>query len=126
VLTKHELVSNSPPPRAITPTKANQFFDQLGFHTANSVASLSSKSNKSSPVFFDSFSSTTGSHSRHSHSDHVCSAVHQAAQQHVNKQERAKIGGGGAHHTHECSIVEKNARIIKWLFQCRRAQATAL
>ena len=119
MLSKHEFISISPPPRAITPTKADQFFDQLGFHTANSVASLSSKSNKSSPVFFDWTSTTTGSHSRHSHSDH-CS---QAAPTTQTKQGQNKLGIG---HTHECSIVEKNARIIKWLFQCRRAQASVL
>ncbi|CAG0916246.1 unnamed protein product [Notodromas monacha] len=110
--------------RHVTPGEAEQFFNQLGLHSQGVPIHLT-LSDHSSPVFFDSISDTTGSCSRASPSDPcggdgggMCGAV---------RRPPLPGGGGGAvvgpngQHA-DCSIVEKNARIIKWLFQCRRAQ----
>ncbi|XP_077547011.1 protein FAM110A-like isoform X1 [Haemaphysalis longicornis] len=104
------------PPRSLS----DRFFDTLGLDasTWHSVLSPSSSSGSSSSRYFNSVSSVDSA-------GHSCSLA-------GSDDDTSSLGGraGGAglrnrdlvdHGPTETSIVEKNARVIKWLFNCRRA-----
>lgn len=105
------------PPRSLS----DRFFDTLGLDasTWHSVLSPSSSSGSSSSRYFNSVSSVDSA-------GHSCSLA-------GSDDDTSSLGGraGGIaglrnrdlvdHGPTETSIVEKNARVIKWLFNCRRA-----
>lgn len=105
------------PPRSLS----DRFFDTLGLDasTWHSVLSPSPSSGSSSSRYFDSVSSVDSA-------GHSCSLA-------GSDDDTSSLGGraGGVaglrnrdlvdHGPTETSIVEKNARVIKWLFNCRRA-----
>ncbi|XP_046386267.1 actin cytoskeleton-regulatory complex protein pan1-like [Ischnura elegans] len=107
----------SPPPPPMTPRSSadlERFFDRLGLGNENSSPSApSSPCPSSPPVFFDSVSSVDSWPGN--------GGVGMP-------RESGESGGGGGRWREamppgsEPSIVERNARIIKWLCNCRKAQ----
>uniref|UniRef100_A0A1B6CH84 Centrosome-associated FAM110 C-terminal domain-containing protein n=1 Tax=Clastoptera arizonana TaxID=38151 RepID=A0A1B6CH84_9HEMI len=89
-----------------TPADLETFFNQLGLDSAQYKLVATSDSQNSSPVFFSDTSSVD--------SQILCST------------NRSTGGSGGASNqvTELPSIVERNARIIKWLCNCRKAQSS--
>lgn len=95
------------------------FFDRLGLDSDNYHRITEPDSKSSSPVFFDSVSSV----------DSALGLYSWAGNNQANqwKNNNCSIGRVG---TEDCtqrpsdppSIVERNARIIKWLCQCRKVQ----
>ncbi|XP_063982667.1 type-2 histone deacetylase 1 [Diachasmimorpha longicaudata] len=114
-----------PPPPPPRPPKSiaelENFFDRLGLDSDNYDRIIVPLSNSSSPVFFDSVSSVDSALGLYSWSGHNqsssnndgqwqgnnCSATNEETSQRVSDPP---------------SIVERNARIIKWLCQCRKTQ----
>jgi hypothetical protein len=113
-------------PRSVT--QLESFFDRLGLDQDNYRHITESSSKASSPVFFDSVSSVDSALGLYlgwpTNSQGVpwpnnCSAGN------TNNDEclgGAGAGGGGQRSGDQPSIVERNARIIKWLCQCRKVQ----
>ncbi|XP_071449431.1 SH3 and multiple ankyrin repeat domains protein 1-like [Hetaerina americana] len=106
----------SPPPPPMTPrssTDLERFFDRLGLGGENSSPSApSSPCPSSPPVFFDSVSS-------------VDSWPGNVGMPRESGESGGGIGGRWREAVppgSEPSIVERNARIIKWLCNCRKAQ----
>ncbi|CAD6241049.1 GSCOCG00009098001-RA-CDS [Cotesia congregata] len=112
------------PPRSLT--ELENFFDRLGLDTENYEQITVPGSNASSPVFFESVSSVDSALGLHPWTGNNQSS---------NGTGQNWPGGGNA--TGNCltaqedtsqrvsdppSIVERNARIIKWLCQCRKVQ----
>ncbi|XP_034933570.1 uncharacterized protein [Chelonus insularis] len=110
------------PPRSVT--ELEDFFDKLGLDSDNYEMIALPTSNTSSPVFFDSVSSVDSALGLHPWSGN-------------NNNQQSSNGTGPRWQGNNCtvsneetshrvseppSIVEKNARIIKWLCQCRKVQ----
>ncbi|XP_046672008.1 protein FAM110B isoform X2 [Homalodisca vitripennis] len=92
-----------PPP---TPADLDTFFEQLGLNSSDFKLMTKTSSQASSPVFFSDTSSVD--------SLSLCVA-----------QQSAGGSEGATNPVSEVpSIVERNARIIKWLCNCRKAQLT--
>lgn len=96
-------MSTVPPPPLLTTDRLEKFFDHLGMDPVDYREMAAWDSRCSSPVFFSSVSS-------------IDSCMDSAP---WGPPEPEKP-------TESPSIVEKNARIIKWLCNCRKAQATRL
>ncbi|KYQ49868.1 hypothetical protein ALC60_11043 [Trachymyrmex zeteki] len=109
---------SSRPPRSMT--QLENFFDRLGLDSDNYQRITEPDSKTSSPVFFDSVSSVDSALGLYSWVG--TNQTNQGSQW----QNNCSIGMGND----ECnqrvndppSIVERNARIIKWLCQCRKVQ----
>jgi hypothetical protein len=101
-------------------TQLENFFDRLGLDSDNYQHITEPNSKSSSPVFFDSVSSVDSALGLYSW------VSNNQANQSSQWQNNCSIGMGND----ECnqrvndppSIVERNARIIKWLCQCRKLQ----
>ncbi|XP_014469475.1 PREDICTED: uncharacterized protein LOC106741714 isoform X2 [Dinoponera quadriceps] len=110
---------SSRPPRSVT--QLENFFDRLGLDSDNYQRITEPDSKSSSPVFFDSVSSVDSALGLYSWVGN--NQTNQGSQWQNNN---CSIGMGND----ECnqrvndppSIVERNARIIKWLCQCRKVQ----
>ncbi|XP_032690366.1 uncharacterized protein LOC116853405 isoform X2 [Odontomachus brunneus] len=110
---------SSRPPRSVT--QLENFFDRLGLDSDNYQRITEPDSKSSSPVFFDSVSSVDSALGLYSWVGN--NQTNQSSQWQNNN---CSIGMGND----ECnqrvndppSIVERNARIIKWLCQCRKVQ----
>lgn len=106
-------------PRSVT--QLENFFDRLGLDSDNYQRITKPNSRSSSPVFFDSVSSVDSALGLYSWVSN-----NQANQSSQWQNNNCSIGMGND----ECnqrvndppSIVERNARIIKWLCQCRKVQ----
>ncbi|XP_054275947.1 protein FAM110B-like [Macrosteles quadrilineatus] len=96
----HRYTKLTPPPP--TPANLDTFFEQLGLNSADFHVISKPSSQTSSPVFFSDTSSV----------DSFC-----ATNQSYGGSEGAAGSSGELP-----SIVERNARIIKWLCNCRKAQ----
>ncbi|EGI60791.1 hypothetical protein G5I_10989 [Acromyrmex echinatior] len=109
---------SSRPPRSMT--QLENFFDRLGLDSDNYQRITEPDSKTSSPIFFDSVSSVDSALGLYSWVG--TNQTNQGSQW----QNNCSIGMGND----ECnqrvndppSIVERNARIIKWLCQCRKVQ----
>lgn len=109
---------SSRPPRSIT--QLENFFDRLGLDSDNYQRITEPDSKSSSPIFFDSVSSVDSALGLYSW------VSNNQTNQSNQWQNNCSIGMGND----ECnqrvndppSIVERNARIIKWLCQCRKVQ----
>ncbi|XP_046609031.1 serine/arginine repetitive matrix protein 2 isoform X2 [Neodiprion virginianus] len=95
------------------------FFDRLGLDSDNYHRITDPDSKSSSPVFFDSVSSV----------DSALGLYSWAGNNQTNQWQNnnCSIGRGGNDDCNQKpsdppSIVERNARIIKWLCQCRKVQ----
>ncbi|EFN84762.1 hypothetical protein EAI_05875 [Harpegnathos saltator] len=110
---------SSRPPRSVT--QLENFFDRLGLDSDNYQRITEPDSKSSSPVFFDSVSSVDSALGLYSWVGN-----NQTSQGGQWQNNNCSIGMGND----ECnqrvndppSIVERNARIIKWLCQCRKVQ----
>ncbi|XP_068084196.1 uncharacterized protein [Anabrus simplex] len=92
----------SVPSEPQTSEQLERFFEQLGLETSDFRSLSAPLSGSSSPVFFDSVSS-------------LDSAV-------AWGPESGGTSGNMQRPAEQLSIVERNARIIKWLCNCRKAQ----
>lgn len=109
---------SSRPPRSMT--QLENFFDRLGLDSDNYQRITEPDSKSSSPIFFDSVSSVDSALGLYSW------VSNNQTNQGNQWQNNCSIGMGND----ECnqrvndppSIVERNARIIKWLCQCRKVQ----
>ncbi|KAM0724872.1 Protein FAM110B [Formica fusca] len=109
---------SSRPPRSMT--QLENFFDRLGLDSDNYQRITEPNSKSSSPIFFDSVSSVDSALGLYSW------VSNNQTNQSNQWQNNCSIGMGND----ECnqrvndppSIVERNARIIKWLCQCRKVQ----
>ncbi|XP_059482927.1 uncharacterized protein LOC132201063 [Neocloeon triangulifer] len=94
-----------------TTDEVQQFFENLGLEE-DVFKTLTRRGSHDSPVFFGSVSSVES----------------YPGVQYVNNVpeagEEAALGPGGSKMGEQPSIVERNARIIKWLCNCRKAQST--
>lgn len=106
VCRRHTKLALSPSP--VAPADLETFFEHLGLDTVEYNKLTGSDSKTSSPVFFSDTSSVD--------SQTLCSA------------NQSTGGSDGATNTvtELPSIVERNARIIKWLCNCRKAQLSAV
>lgn len=100
--------SRGPPPPIPRPEprsteQLEKFFEQLGLDTVDYRTVSEQASGSSSPVYFDSVSS-------------VDSAIA------WGPWGSGSTSGNAPKQTEQLSIVERNARIIKWLCNCRKAQ----
>lgn len=102
----------SRPPRSLSDLE--NFFNCLGLDVDNYQRIALPTSNSSSPVFFDSVSSVDSALGLHAWTgnnqqlnSNNCNVGNETTSQRVNDPP---------------SIVERNARIIKWLCQCRKVQ----
>ncbi|XP_057333597.1 uncharacterized protein LOC130672849 [Microplitis mediator] len=118
-----------PPSRSLA--ELENFFDKLGLDSDNYEKITVPASNTSSPVYFDSVSSVDSALGLH-----PWTGINQQSSNGTGKNWPG--GGGGAGVGGNCpntgqedtsqrvsdppSIVERNARIIKWLCQCRKLQ----
>lgn len=96
-----------------TNAEIERFFDTMGLDT-NAWHHITSPSSVSSPpCFFESISSVDSNEDRSS----VCSedSLPDAPREGLRNQDLR------GHGPLETSIVEKNARVIKWLYNCRKA-----
>ncbi|XP_060814756.1 uncharacterized protein LOC132906504 isoform X2 [Bombus pascuorum] len=107
------------PPRSIT--QLENFFDCLGLDSENYQRITKPDSNSSSPVFFDSVSSVDSALGLYSWVGN--NQTNQSSQWQNND---CSVGMGNDDSNQRVndppSIVERNARIIKWLCQCRKVQ----
>lgn len=106
VCRRHTKLALSPSP--VTPADLETFFEHLGLGSAEYTMLTGTDSNTSSPVFFSDTSSVD--------SQTLCS---------VN-QSTGGSDGATSTVTELPSIVERNARIIKWLCNCRKAQLSTV
>ncbi|KAG8038747.1 hypothetical protein G9C98_000302 [Cotesia typhae] len=119
----HQRKPRMNPPRSLT--ELENFFNRLGLDTENYEQITVPGSNASSPVFFDSVSSVDSALGLHPWTGNNQSS---------NGTGQNWPGGGNATNcltaqddtsqriSDPPSIVERNARIIKWLCQCRKVQ----
>ncbi|XP_069676378.1 protein FAM110B-like isoform X2 [Periplaneta americana] len=100
-----------PPPQPRTGAQLDKFFEQLGLDTGEFRSLSAPASGSSSPVFFESVSSVDSGTSPWG----------------VVGGTGPGSGGSGniQRPTEQLSIVERNARIIKWLCNCRKAHLAA-
>ncbi|KOC62417.1 Protein FAM110B [Habropoda laboriosa] len=107
------------PPRSIT--QLENFFDCLGLDSDNYQRITKPDSKSSSPVFFDSVSSVDSALGLYS-----WAANNQTNQGSQWQNNDCSVGMGNDDSNQRVSdppsIVERNARIIKWLCQCRKVQ----
>ncbi|XP_008217609.1 uncharacterized protein LOC100118423 isoform X1 [Nasonia vitripennis] len=108
------------PPRSMT--QLESFFDRLGLDPDNYQHITEPSSKTSSPVFFDSVSSVDSALGLYpSWAGNGAAAAGQSQGQWLPNNNDECLGSnqraGDAP-----SIVERNARIIKWLCQCRKVQ----
>ncbi|XP_034189881.1 uncharacterized protein LOC117608609 isoform X1 [Osmia lignaria lignaria] len=107
------------PPRSIT--QLESFFDCLGLDSDNFQRITEPDSKTSSPVFFDSVSSVDSALGLYSWAGN--NQTNQGSQWQNND---CSVGMGNDDCNQRASdppsIVERNARIIKWLCQCRKVQ----
>ncbi|XP_076288547.1 uncharacterized protein LOC143213009 isoform X2 [Lasioglossum baleicum] len=107
------------PPRSIT--QLENFFDRLGLDSDNYQRITEPDSKTSSPVFFDSVSSVDSALGLYSWVGN--NQTNQSGQWQNNN---CSVGMGNddcnQRVSDPLSIVERNARIIKWLCQCRKVQ----
>ncbi|XP_033339389.1 uncharacterized protein LOC117227943 isoform X1 [Megalopta genalis] len=107
------------PPRSIT--QLENFFDRLGLDSENYQRITEPDSKTSSPVFFDSVSSVDSALGLYSWVGN--NQTNQSGQWQNNN---CSVGMGNDDCNQRVSdppsIVERNARIIKWLCQCRKVQ----
>lgn len=107
------------PPRSIT--QLENFFDCLGLDSENYQRITKPDSKSSSPVFFDSVSSVDSALGLYSWAGN--NQTNQSSQWQNND---CSVGMGNDDSNQRVndppSIVERNARIIKWLCQCRKVQ----
>ncbi|GFG30607.1 hypothetical protein Cfor_10517 [Coptotermes formosanus] len=101
----------SPPPQPRSGAQLDKFFEQLGLDTGDFRSVSAPASGSSSPLFFESVSSVDSGTSPWG-----CAGG-------------TGPGSGGSGNiqrpTEQLSIVERNARIIKWLCNCRKAHLAA-
>ncbi|KAF7379347.1 hypothetical protein HZH66_014718 [Vespula vulgaris] len=106
-------------PRSVT--QLENFFDRLGLDSDNYQLITEPDSKSSSPVFFDSVSSVDSALGLYSWIGN-----NQANQGSQWQNNNCSIGMGNDDSNQRVndppSIVERNARIIKWLCQCRKVQ----
>ncbi|XP_015122591.1 putative uncharacterized protein DDB_G0277255 [Diachasma alloeum] len=107
------------PPKSIT--ELENFFDRLGLDSDNYERITVPISNSSSPVFFDSVSSVDSALGLYSWSGHNQSSSNNDGQWQGNNCSTANEETS-QRVSDPPSIVERNARIIKWLCQCRKTQ----
>ncbi|XP_011501047.1 PREDICTED: uncharacterized protein LOC105364736 [Ceratosolen solmsi marchali] len=107
------------PPRSIT--QLESFFDRLGLEQDNYQHITKSSSKASSPVFFDSVSSVESALGLYLSwtPNGQGTAWPNCSAGNTNNDE---CPGGSQKSNDQPSIVERNARIIKWLCQCRKVQ----
>jgi hypothetical protein len=86
-----------------------RFFEHLGLDK-EAFLRLTKSPTLDSPVFFDSVSS-------------AASCLDSNA---AEVEDTPTFGPGGGKFGEQPSIVERNARIVKWLFNCRKTQSSAL
>ncbi|XP_017766266.1 PREDICTED: uncharacterized protein LOC108555224 isoform X3 [Eufriesea mexicana] len=107
------------PPRSIT--QLENFFDCLGLDSDNYQRITKPDSKSSSPVFFDSVSSVDSAGGLYSWAGN--NQTNHSSQWQNND---GNVGMGNDDSNQRVndppSIVERNARIIKWLCQCRKVQ----
>ncbi|XP_043263510.1 uncharacterized protein LOC122403823 isoform X2 [Colletes gigas] len=107
------------PPRSIT--QLENFFDRLGLDTDNYQCIAEPDSKTSSPVFFDSVSSVDSALGLYSWVGN-----NQTSQSSQWQNNNCSVGMSNEDCNEKVSdppsIVERNARIIKWLCQCRKVQ----
>ncbi|XP_054004937.1 uncharacterized protein LOC128890464 isoform X2 [Hylaeus anthracinus] len=107
------------PPRSIT--QLENFFDRLGLDSDNYQRITEPDSKTSSPVFFDSVSSVDSALGLYSWVGN--NQTNQGSQWQNNN---CSVGMSNEDCNQRVSdppsIVERNARIIKWLCQCRKVQ----
>ncbi|KAG7204466.1 hypothetical protein KM043_004899 [Ampulex compressa] len=107
------------PPRSVT--QLENFFDRLGLDSDNYQRITEPDSKTSSPVFFDSVSSVDSALGLYSWVGN-----NQGNQSVQWQNNNCSIGMGNDDCNQRVgdppSIVERNARIIKWLCQCRKVQ----
>jgi len=96
-----------------TTEEVQHFFEHLGLEE-DAFRVLTRKGSIDSPVYFGSVSSVESWPGAY---------VANAAE---TVPEEVPLGPGGAKMGEQPSIVERNARIIKWLCNCRKAQSSAL
>jgi len=92
-----------------TSEEVQLFFEHLGLEE-DTFRSLTRRGSHDSPVFFGSVSSVES-----------WPGAFTANQE--PSPEETPLGPGGSKMGEQPSIVERNARIIKWLCNCRKAQA---
>ncbi|KAK0157955.1 hypothetical protein PV328_011636 [Microctonus aethiopoides] len=122
-------VTTPRPPRSVTELEI--FFNQLGLDSENYEALTAlPTSNSSSPIFFDSVSSVDSAlglqpwSANNQQQSNNCNNTQQPWQ---SSGANCSGGIGGNNDASQRvsdppSIVERNARIIKWLCQCRKVQ----
>ncbi|XP_029825208.2 protein FAM110A [Ixodes scapularis] len=101
------------PTRASRPAAPERFFDSLGLDAGAWRLVLSPSPPSTASRFFDSVSSVDSAAGR-------CSSLGSGDDDAGSHGPLRNLGDHA-----ETSIVEKNARVIKWLFNCRRAAGTA-
>ncbi|XP_031847390.1 uncharacterized protein LOC116433442 [Nomia melanderi] len=108
------------PPRSIT--QLENFFDRLGLDSDNYQRITEPDSKTSSPVFFDSVSSVDSALGLYSWVGN--NQTNQSSSQWQNNNCSVGMGNDDCNQraSDPPSIVERNARIIKWLCQCRKVQ----
>ncbi|XP_012272944.1 uncharacterized protein LOC105695704 [Orussus abietinus] len=110
-------VQARPPPRSVT--QLENFFDHLGLDSDNYQMITEANSKCSSPVFFDSVSSVDSALGLYSWNN-------QSNPSNQWQNNNCSVGMGNDDCNQRVgdppSIVERNARIIKWLCQCRKVQ----
>lgn len=105
---------SSRPARSMT--QLESFFDRLGLEADDYHANITEPSSKtSSPIFFDSVSSVDSALGLYPSWAAANSSQNWAANNEIDCPTNQRSGDPP-------SIVERNARIIKWLCQCRKAQ----
>lgn len=101
----------SPPPHPRSGAQLDKFFEQLGLDSGDFRSVSAPASGSSSPLFFESVSSVDSGTSPWG-----C----------VGGTGPGSGGSGNLQRpTEQLSIVERNARIIKWLCNCRKAHLAA-
>lgn len=102
-------------------TQLENFFDRLGLDSENYQRITEPDSKSSSPVFFDSVSSVDSALGLYSYVGNT-----QGNPGNQWQSNNCSTGMGNEEtNQRSCdqpSIVERNARIIKWLCQCRKVQ----
>lgn len=109
------------PPRSVT--ELENFFDKLGLDSDNYEMLTVPTSNTSSPVFFDSVSSVDSALGLHPWSGNNQQSSGGTGQQQWQGNNNCSGNDETSQRVSDPpSIVERNARIIKWLCQCRKVQ----
>ena len=97
-------------------TQLESFFDRLGLEPEPYHRLTKPSSRDSSPIFFDSVSSVDSALGLYS------AWPSQAQWTNCGSGGNAIVDDAGQRSGEPPSIVERNARIIKWLCQCRKVQ----